>query len=156
MQGETDSVFEILTIMEFMSIFAYAYQAAKRGDDATVLLSAKIYRIPNTKGYLFNVTWGKTLRDGSTHVFGLMCSCKEDPVLCAICIIEDYVHYAKEQLRWEFDHGRLFPPIKLVNEGGKKVIKRMKYKMETYQISDALKFYMNEAGNYEGETSRDL
>ena len=78
-----------------------------------------------------------------------MCTCDQDPLVCAVCLIEDFVHYAKH-CGWDFSRGRLFPHMKLLANGTIK--KKLPIKLETWQISADLRSYMKEGNFYEGET----
>ena len=60
--------------------------AARRSDDVQIVVAKNVMRIPNSKGYIFNITWGKSLRDGSVHVFGLMCSCDKYGRICVLIV----------------------------------------------------------------------
>ena len=67
----------------------------------------KILRFPNDDGFLFNLVWGKTLRDGDNNVFGI----KRNPQtkICPVQGIEYYMAVA-QQLRIDLTRGYLFRP----------------------------------------------
>ena len=64
---------------------------------------------------MFNFTWGKTLRNGNGHIFGLECTCQflEEKGFCASCEVDNYVR-EEEHLGWDFDKGYLFSAITMV------------------------------------------
>jgi hypothetical protein len=51
-------------------------------------------RFPDDSGMMFNYKWGKTLRNGSSHVFGVMRN-PTDADLCAVACVDDYVRGAE-------------------------------------------------------------
>ena len=94
-----------------------------------------MYKMPNEKGLIFYFTWAKTIR-GMTHVFGMMCICEEEPDLCAVCSIEEYVDFAKE-MGWDFRTGCLFSDMKIVGNAltrvpGPNSTQKMNYALRKY------------------------
>ena len=62
----------------------------KRGAELGTTLTDSVIRFPDDTGMIFNYTWGKTLRSGSTHVFGIMRN-PGDPDMCAVGCVDAYV-----------------------------------------------------------------
>ena len=92
-----------------IAIFSLAFCTSKRGDDLVKIVANNVMRIPNKGGLVFNFTWGKTLRNGKGHMFGLECTCQflEEKGFCASCEVDNYVKEA-EDLGWDFNKGYLF------------------------------------------------
>lgn len=65
----------------------------KRGTELGTTLTDSVIRFPDDSGMIFNYTWGKTLRSGSTHVFGVMRN-PDDLDLCAVACVDAYVQGA--------------------------------------------------------------
>lgn len=102
----------------------------------------EILRFPQDDGLLFNHVWGKTLRDGTSNVFGIRRHL--NPELCPVKAIETYVAVASE-LRVSVTDSYLFrptdPPGHIVN------------KPFTSSSAEArLKLYLKEAQIDKGET----
>jgi len=65
----------------------------KRGAELGMTLTDSVIRFPDDSGMIFNYRWGKTLRSGSSHVFGIRRN-EDDPDLCAVSCIDAYVRGA--------------------------------------------------------------
>ena len=109
---------------------AAEFEATKQGDDISLLLISRILRLPNGLGLILNFVFGKVLRSGITHSFGLSWGPdKKDPWACACQLLEEYVAFAKSMglevlkgyLYFEVDYqmnkipGRLDPSIMTLN-----------------------------------------
>ena len=68
------------------------------------LLITKIVRMPGDAGMILNFTFGKTLRDGSLHCFGIK---RMSNRFCVISQIDDYV-LAAQEAGFEMKKGFLF------------------------------------------------
>ena len=55
----------------FSALFALAAEATTRGDDLSLLLITRILCLPNKGGLIFNFVFGKVIRSGVQHPFGL-------------------------------------------------------------------------------------
>jgi len=53
------------------AFFKTLFFSANRGSDLGCVQTAEILRFPQGDGFLLNHVWGKTLRDGSSNVFGI-------------------------------------------------------------------------------------
>jgi hypothetical protein len=68
-------------------------------------------RFPDDRGLLSNYVYGRTLRSGTKHVFGVLRS--EDAVTCPVTALDKYVHGAARLGVRLAGHGRyLFPPCR--------------------------------------------
>jgi hypothetical protein len=79
-------------ILRARAMFTLGAKSLKRGAELGTTRTGPILRFPDNSGFLFNYVWGKTLRDGSKHVFGVKRT--EDPLLCPVTMIEEYVQGA--------------------------------------------------------------
>jgi len=70
-------------MMRDMAFIAVVCATGKRCDDLANLLISQMVRFPDGKGIMFGFQFGKTLRDGSRHMFGL----KPDDVTPEICTV---------------------------------------------------------------------
>ena len=77
-------------------LFALAAAATTRGDDLSLLLITRILRIPNKGGLIFNFVFGKVIRAGVHHQFGLQYN-DADPCSCAAKLTDEFVHFAIEK-----------------------------------------------------------
>ena len=65
----------------------------KRGAELGTTLTDSVVRFPDDSGLIFNYVWGKTLRSGSSHVFGVLRK-PLDLDLCPVSCLDDYVNAA--------------------------------------------------------------
>lgn len=75
------------------AIFALALRSLKRGAELMRLPTARIIAFPDGNGLVFNFTWGKTLRNGATHAFGIRRDTAR-PDTCAVAHVIAYVQGA--------------------------------------------------------------
>ena len=102
-------------------------------------------RIPNQGGLVFNFTWGRTLRGGKGHMFGLECVCTflEEKGFCASCCVDEYMKKALK-LGWEFDKGFLFSDAKKN--------KRIFGQVKQANLTHLLKSYLVQLDIFDNET----
>ena len=116
--------------------------SANRGSDLGLVKTCEILRFPQDDGFLFHHTWGKTLRDGASNVFGIRRH--QNPELCPVKAIETYVAICSE-LRVTLTAGYLFRPT---NAQGQIVNKPF----SSSAAEARLKTYLRQANIDEGET----
>lgn len=102
----------------------------------------EILRFPQDDGLLFNHVWGKTLRDGSSNLFGVRRH--QNPSLCPVRSIDTYMAVCAE-LGLDLSHGFLFRPT--TPRGS---IQNKQVSSSTMQAR--LQLHLKEASIYEGET----
>lgn len=122
--------------------FKAVFFSGDRPGDMGQVKVPEILRFPNNDGLLFNHVWGKTLRDGSSNVFGI----KRNPqtAICPVHGIEQYMAIA-EELKIDLRSGYLFRPT---NPQGAVVNGPL-----TSSAAEArLKNYLKEMGSDHGET----
>lgn len=98
---------EIFIPARDQAFFEALFFSGDRGSDLGQVKTSEIARFPDDKGFLFNHIWGKTLRDGSSNIFG-MCN-HPNPSLSPIRAIETYVVILPE-LGISLSSGYLFGP----------------------------------------------
>ena len=82
-------------MMRDMAFIAVVCATGKRCDDLTNLLISQMVRFPDGKGIMFGFQFGKTLRDGSRHMFGLR---QDDitPEICTVRLMDDLDEFASK------------------------------------------------------------
>ena len=117
-----------------------------RGSDLGNVKTPEILRFPSDDGFLFNHIWGKTLRDGSSNIFGIRRH--PNPAICPVTAIETYVAICDE-LAIDLSKGYLFRPT---TPHGDVVDKPL----SSSTAQQRLKVYLKEAHLDEGETLHSL
>ena len=117
-----------------------------RGSDLGNVKTPEILRFPSDDGFLFNHIWGKTLRDGSSNLFGIRRH--PNPAICPVAGIETYVAICSE-LAIDLSKGYLFRPTSPQGD-----VLDKPFSSSTAQ--QRLKLYLKEAKIDEGETLHSL
>jgi hypothetical protein len=102
------SPIETFCSLRDQAYFKILFFSGDRPGDLGQVKSQEILRFPNNDGLLFNHTWGKTLRDGSTNLFGVRRSSNQ--MICPVSAIELYVNHSKA-MGIDLTSGYLFRPI---------------------------------------------
>jgi len=98
-------------LLRTRAMLLVAMVSLQRGKQLGETKSESIMRFPDDRGLLFNYVYGKTLRSGTKHVFGVLRS--EDAVMCPVTALDEYVHGAAKLGVHLAGHGRyLFPPCR--------------------------------------------
>jgi integrase len=92
--------------------FALSWASGVRATQLAQAKCSSVVRLPGDAGLLLNWMWGKTLRDGSMHVLGVMREYYDEfrrcPTPYCPCVwIEDYVNAAHDY-GWDMTCGYLF------------------------------------------------
>lgn len=139
-QGITST--NLFLLARDQAFFKALFFSADRGSDLGRVKTDEILRFPQDDGLLFNHVWGKTLRDGTSNVFGIRRH--PNPELCPVRAIENYVAICSE-LRITLTEGFLFRPT---NPHGHIVDRPFL----SSAADGRLKVYLKEANCDEGET----
>ena len=89
------------------AFFKCLFYSGDRAGDLDLVKTPEIARFPEDSGLLFNHVWGKTLRDGSSNLFGMRRH--PNPALCPIRAVEMYVAVSRE-IGIDLSRGYLFRP----------------------------------------------
>ena len=137
------------TLLRTRAMLLLAQVSLKWGKELGQTKTSTILRLPDGGGLLLNYVWGKNLREGSKHVFGVLR--KTDVVLCPVAALEDYVTGAKAMSIDLSGHGKfLFPPWRGLAEGGINV------PLSSKQLTTDLQFWLRRCGVFTGETAHGL
>ena len=94
----------LLSLVTKLSSNVY-FNSGDRAGDLGLVKTPEIAHFPDDSGLLFNHIWGKTLRDGSSNLFGM--HCHPNPALCPIRAVEMYVAVSRE-IGIDLSRGYLF------------------------------------------------
>ena len=114
-----------------------------RGSDSGNFKTPEILRFPSDDGFLLNHIWEKTLRDGSSNIFGI--HRHPNPAFCSDTALETYVG----ELAIVLSTGYLFRPTTPQRD----VIDKP---LSSSTAQQRLKLYLKEARLDEGETLHSL
>ena len=124
------------------AFFKTLFFSGDRANDLTLVKTQDILRFPRDDGFLFNHVWGKTLRDGSSNLFGIRRH--PNPSLCPVKAIETYMAVSSE-IGLHLSHGFLFRPT---TPHGSVLDKQL----AGSTMQSRLRLYLREANIDEGET----
>lgn len=98
---------EMFVVARDQAFFKCLFYSGDRAGDLGLVKTPEIAHFPDDSGLLFNHIWGKTLRDGSSNLFGMRCH--PNPALCPIRAVEMYVAVSRE-IGIDLSRGYLFRP----------------------------------------------
>ncbi|KAK3745533.1 hypothetical protein QZH41_002902 [Actinostola sp. cb2023] len=142
MSSPTVGPSDLFILARDQAFFKTLFFSGDRGSDLGVVKTPEILRFPDDSGFLFNHIWGKTLREGSSNVFGIRRH--QNHALCPIAAIETYMAVASE-LGIDLTRGYLFRPT---DPRGNVVDKPFAHPA----AESRLKSYLAQANLDEGET----
>ena len=133
---------ELFVVARDQAFFKTLFFSGNRGGDLGEIKTVEIARFPGDDGFLFNHVWGKTLRNGSSNLFGL----RRHPnyLICPVRAIENYIIVSRN-IGIELRHGYLFRPT---SPQGSVLDKPLSHST----AESRLKLYLKQAGIDEGET----
>lgn len=138
------------TLLRTRAMLLLVQVSLKRGRELGQTKTSTILRLPDGGGLLLNYVWGKTLREGSKHVFGVLR--KADVVLCPVAALEGYVAGARAMGIDLSGHGKfLFPPWRGLAGGGVDNVP-----LSSAQLTADLQFWLRRCGVFDGETAHGL
>jgi hypothetical protein len=79
------------TLLRDRAFLALDLQVWKRGAELSLTLTDGILWFPGRSGWLFGYTWGKTLRTGDPHGFGL--GYHSNQLICPLILVSEYVQF---------------------------------------------------------------
>ena len=131
------------SLLRTRAMLLVAMVSLQRGKQLGETRTESIMRFPDDQSLLFNYVFGKTLRNGTKHVFGILRS--EDAVMCPVTAVDEYVRGAAKLGVKLGGHGRyLFPPCR----NGKVCAGPLK----SAQLNEDLKYWLTRCQIFEGET----
>ena len=77
------------SLLRTRAMLLVAMVSLQRGKQLGETRSESIMHFPDDRGLLFNYVYGKTLRNGTKHVFGVLRS--EDVVMCPVTAMDEYI-----------------------------------------------------------------
>ena len=80
---------EMFVVACDQAFFKCLFYSGDHAGDLGLVKTPEIAHFPDDSVLLFNHIWGKTLRDGSSNLFGMRCH--PNPALCPIRAVEMYV-----------------------------------------------------------------
>ena len=133
---------ELFIVGRDQAFFKTLFFSGDRGGDLGQIKTMEIARFPSDDGFLFNHVWGKTLRDGSSNLFGL----RRHPIpfICPVRAVENDI-IISQNIGVDLRHGYLFRPTS--PQGS--VLDRP---FLSSTAESRLKFYLGQAKFDEGET----
>jgi hypothetical protein len=136
------SALALFTFARDDAFFRALFFSGDMAHDLNAVKTQEILRFPRDDGFLLNHVWGKTLRDGSSNLFGIRRH--RNPSLCPVTAIETYMAVCAE-LGLDLYYGFLFRPT--TPRGG---IQDKHLSSSTMQAR--LHLYLKEASLDAGET----
>jgi hypothetical protein len=135
------------TLLRDRAFFALDMQAWMRGADLPQTLTSGILWFPDRSGWLFGYNWGKTLRTGDRHVFGLRRH--HNVVICPIRMVTEYVQFS-QQVGVDLigPSSFLFRPIR---DG-----RVFNTPVAADALNSHMQLYLRAAGVFEGETLHEI
>lgn len=101
------SPIERFCVLRDQAFFKLLFFSGDRPGDLGQLKTEEIVRFPKNDGLLFNHSWGKTLRDGSSNLFGVRRSGTQE--ICPVYAIDLYVSRC-QAMGVDLTGGYLFRP----------------------------------------------
>ena len=99
-----ESVSGRIVIARDVALFPLAVYSMRRGSDPSFTLAVQILRPPESRGFILNFLFGKTLRISSEAVVGLA---TDDPDTCPVRGAGEYISFA-QAIEWDLSSGYLF------------------------------------------------
>lgn len=141
------SLREKFVLIRDQAIFKIQFFAGDRISDVCNILSQEVKKLQDNSGFVFNHTYGKTLRgDGKSNTFVLKRS--HDKAICPVVGLEKYYNWSKEN-KVDLSLGYLFRPV---SESGRVLDQQLGYSA----VYERLRYYLVSLGTYEGETPHSL
>ncbi|XP_019620334.1 PREDICTED: uncharacterized protein LOC109466909 [Branchiostoma belcheri] len=128
------------------AFFKTLFFAADRAADLGRCKAEELAWLPDNRGFLFNHTFGKTLRDGAANTFPVLVS--ENTAICPVRGLQAYITMAKA-LHINISKGYLF---RAINKTKEVINEPFSYDAAQYRF----KSYLREIDQYDGDTLHGL
>ena len=130
------SLAERVSLTRDIALFSLAFYSMRRGYDLSFALGSQIMKLPNSRGLIFNLQFGKTLRASSEAVVVL--ADRDCSAVCAFRAVTAYIS-AAQRMGWDLTAGHLFP---VVTAGGD----RGNLPLPAARMTTALQAHLRAAG----------
>ena len=105
------SLAEHILLTRYIALYSLAFDSMRRGYNISSTMGFHIWRLPASKGLIFNYQFGKTLRASLGVLAGRDCL-----AICAFRTVTAYIS-AAQRIGWDLSTGYLFPVA--TAEGGR-------------------------------------
>ena len=103
------SLKERISLTRDIALYSLAFASMRRGFDLSFTLGSQVLRLPDSRGFVFNFQFGKTLRAASKESVVIQPD-KESPSICAVRAVDEYILAAKG-VGWDLNIGHFFPEV---------------------------------------------
>lgn len=138
------SVRERYILLRDQAWFKLQFFAGDRAGDLANLVAQEVKWLRDYSGFVFNHTFGKTLRGGKRRSNMFVVKRCDDKVICPVVGLQDFVSGCKD-LGVDLSCGYLF---RVVTEGARVLDQPVSYSV----VYDRLRVYLRKLGADEGET----
>lgn len=142
------SLRERFVLARDQAMFKLQFFAGDRASDVAQVLAQEIKVLPDNSGFVFNHTFGKTLRGGDGKVNTFVIKRCNDQLICPIAGLEEYLTWAR-RFGVDLSTGFLFRPVarddRVLDES-----------ISYSAIYERLKTYLSTLGINEGETPHSM
>lgn len=142
------SLKEKFTLYRDQAMFKVQFFAGDRASDVAIILSQEVKKLDDNSGFVFNHTFGKTLRGSSNKCNTFVLKRCKDEIICPVHGLESYYAFTKKH-GVSLKTGYLF---RIVSEDGKVLEKPMSYS----SIYERFKGYLLTLGIFDGETPHSM
>ncbi|XP_063416264.1 uncharacterized protein LOC134697907 [Mytilus trossulus] len=124
--------------------FKLQYSAGDRASDLSIVVAQEVKFLKDGSGFVFQHTFGKTLRGKKGRSNSFVIKRCDDNVVCPVKGLLDFVQFA-HSCNVDLTKGYLF---RVVSESGRVLEKPVSYSV----VYERLRYYLSTLGIYEGET----
>ncbi|CAG2243779.1 unnamed protein product [Mytilus edulis] len=124
--------------------FKLQYFAGDRASDLSIVVAQEVKFLKDGSGFVFQHTFGKTLRGKKGRSNSFVIKRCDDNVVCPVKGLLDFVQFA-HSCNVDLTKGYLF---RVVSESGRVLEKPVSYSV----VYERLRYYLSTLGIYEGET----
>ena len=140
----------VFATLRSRAIFALGLRSLKRGEELMRTRTSSILAFPDGSGLIFNYTWGKTLRDGSSHSFGVV----RDTVCPESCAVAHLIAYVQGALSLGVDLSLPGPGAPLFRPwlGSPEATTASVLPLPVRSLNVSIKAWLTRLGIFAGET----
>ncbi|CAC5408572.1 unnamed protein product [Mytilus coruscus] len=124
-----------------------AVYISNRASDIAIVLSQEVKKLDDDSSFVFNHTFGKTLRGGSNKCNTFVLKRCDDKIVCPVSWLESYYTFMKNH-GFSLKTGYLF---RIITESG-----RVLENQVSYSIYERFRGYLITLGIFEGETPHSM